>query len=587
MLFSSSNVFSQWACYPLGNGGQVVCGWACYSGHQGQDWQYVPNNSSYGQNIYAVYDGIVRYIQRGYTGCDDPFIAGGNDWNQPANFVIIEHSNGFFTRSFHVKDVVPGLTVGSVVKQGQVIAYIGNVGPISPCDNSNPNINAHLHFEVGTGWGGGISLSGRFDPVSIFTGCYPPFACGSKALTSANCSGNFEDTGGSNATYSNKEDYTFTIAPAGATSVAVKFNWIDIESGYDFLYAYNGTSTSAPLIGTYSGSANPGTITANSGAITFRFISDVDILKQGWSATWNCITAPPPAPLSLSAVQATCPNISVNLSWQNSGSNWTVDVSDDPNFSYFWYRSVANLTSINCPDAFAHSSIPNSYLIFQPTQTYYWRVWDGVSHTNGSNFTVPSCISSVSACAGTFTDAGGASGNYTANEDYVFVIQPQNAAAVTMNFIAFDVEQDYDSLWVYDGTSTSAALIGVYTGTVIPASLSANSGAMTLRFKSDSYVENAGWTANWSCLSATGMENEYEAETPNIHPNPNNGVFTFTGNLQGVEKYELINSLGQVVHSGEVSSDNRIISSNLPAGIYYLRVKNNDKYLKNKVIIGR
>ena len=184
------NSFSQWACYPMGQGASMLCGWACYSGHQGQDWQYSPGNTSYGQNIYSVEGGTVVYIETGNVGCDDPFLAGGLDWSQPSNKIIIQHWNGLYTRYVHIIDVVPGIVVGSVVGRGQVIAYVGNVGPISPCDNSNPNVNAHLHFEVGTGWSGN-TLTGRYDPVSIFDGCAPPFCCGSSVVSNNNCNGTF------------------------------------------------------------------------------------------------------------------------------------------------------------------------------------------------------------------------------------------------------------------------------------------------------------------------------------------------------------------------------------------------------------
>jgi len=264
----------------------MVCGWACYSGHQGQDWQYMPYNTSYGQNVYAVESGTVVFIENGWSGCDDPFVAGGNDWNQPSNKVIIQHTNGLYTRYVHIIDVVPGLIVGSTVSRGQVIAYIGNVGPISPCDNNNPNTNAHLHFEVGTGWTSN-TLTGRYDPVSIFDGCSPPYCCGATTVTDANCAGIFFDSGGPNATYSNYENYTFTIAPAGALNITVNFYWLDLELNYDYLSVYDGPNTASPLIGSYTGSTNPGTITSTGPELTFNFSSDVSKLGQGWSGDWT------------------------------------------------------------------------------------------------------------------------------------------------------------------------------------------------------------------------------------------------------------------------------------------------------------
>jgi len=49
---------------------------------------------------------------------------------------------------------------------------------------------------------------------------------------------------------------------------------------------YNGTSVSAPLLGSWSGTS-PGTVTANSGAMTLRLTSDGSVNAAGWKATWT------------------------------------------------------------------------------------------------------------------------------------------------------------------------------------------------------------------------------------------------------------------------------------------------------------
>ncbi len=574
--------FSQWACYPMGQGASMVCGWACYSGHQGQDWQYTPNNTSYGQNIYAVDDGVVTALVTGYTGCDDPFIAGGLDWAQPTNLIIVYHSSvNLYTRYLHIKDAIPGLAVGSTVYKGDVIAYIGNVGPISPCNNTNPNINAHLHFEIGTGQSGN-SLTGRYDPINDFTGCYPPFCCTSTSLNNTNCSGTFEDTGGSNATYSNYENYTFTIAPPSAAAVSVNFWWLDVENGYDYLYAYDGPNTSSPLIGAYTGTSIPSNITSTGGAITFKFISDVSILGQGWSASWSCTSA---APQSLNAAASSCPHIDFNLSWLNSGANWFVDISDVSNFSYFWNQAVPNLTSIISPNNFQHISIPGNYLSFQPLKTYYWRVWNGTAHTYGNNFTIPWCVNTDANCSGTYDDTGGSSAIYTSNEDYTKVIQPLNAASVTMNFSSFDIEQNYDSMWIYNGSVASGTLIGVYTGTVSPGTVTASSGTMTLRFKSDSYVENSGWTANWNCtLLSTGITANTINNNLSVYPNPFSNELNLKYSLEGDYLNSLVQLIevgsGRIIQQKNITERSGIIkfdTEGLASSLYMLCIKQNSK----------
>ena len=122
------------------------------------------------------------------------------------------------------------------------------------------------------------------------------------------CNALFYDSGGENANYGNNLDYTLTIYPSSTgAKVSVSFSQFNVETNYDFLYIYDGTSTSDTQIGQYSGTTSPGTITATNatGALTFRFTSDYSVNKSGWVATVSCEYPPTPAtieqPLSLSA----------------------------------------------------------------------------------------------------------------------------------------------------------------------------------------------------------------------------------------------------------------------------------------------
>lgn len=112
------------------------------------------------------------------------------------------------------------------------------------------------------------------------------------------CEGTFKDSGGSSWHYANAESWTYTIAPAGASSVTLIFSSFETENNYDFLYVYNGNSIASPLIGIYSGTTSPGTVVSSSGALTLQFVSDNSTTKPGWSAIWSCTQAVMCAPLT-------------------------------------------------------------------------------------------------------------------------------------------------------------------------------------------------------------------------------------------------------------------------------------------------
>jgi murein DD-endopeptidase MepM/ murein hydrolase activator NlpD len=89
-----------------------------YRWHYGTDLKL-----NIGDSVYAAFDGIVRiakYDRRGY-----------------GNYVLIRHSNGLETLYGHLTNSI--VTVGQVVKAGEMVGFGGNTGR-----SSGP----HLHFEV-------------------------------------------------------------------------------------------------------------------------------------------------------------------------------------------------------------------------------------------------------------------------------------------------------------------------------------------------------------------------------------------------------------------------------------------------------
>ena len=113
--------------------------------------------------------------------------------------------------------------------------------------------------------------------------------------TITTCDAMFYDDGGPNANYNNNKDFTLTFMPGSPNAkIQVVFQSFEIEDRWDFLYIYDGTSTSDTQIGQYSGTNNPGTVTATNaaGALTFRFTSDSSVNKIGWVAHVTCIGLP-------------------------------------------------------------------------------------------------------------------------------------------------------------------------------------------------------------------------------------------------------------------------------------------------------
>lgn len=103
------------------------------------------------------------------------------------------------------------------------------------------------------------------------------------------CQDTFFDMGGTQGNYFNRENWTWTLSPTSAAQVSVTFHAFQLENGYDTLWIYNGPSTSSPLIGAYTGTNTPGTVTGTAGSLTFRYRSDNATTAAGWLATWSCV----------------------------------------------------------------------------------------------------------------------------------------------------------------------------------------------------------------------------------------------------------------------------------------------------------
>lgn len=113
--------------------------------------------------------------------------------------------------------------------------------------------------------------------------------------TQTSCTGTVYDNGGPTANYSDVTSSTVTISPTGASQVRIQFTQFRMESGYDYLYVYNGPSINSPLIGSYTGTSLPPTITSSGPSITLKQYSDLYVNDAGFTINWTCLyptTAP-------------------------------------------------------------------------------------------------------------------------------------------------------------------------------------------------------------------------------------------------------------------------------------------------------
>lgn len=123
------------------------------------------------------------------------------------------------------------------------------------------------------------------------------------------------------------------------------------------------------------------------------------------------------------------------------------------------------------------------------------RFWNWNYYFKLVNHDTP--VEELHTSTGTFTDSGGEQGNYGNDERRIVTIQVPDAEDITLSFSQFDLEDNYDFLWIYDGNSVFAPLIGRWN-TTSPGTVTSSGNALTIEFRSDCATTAAGWIAQWS-----------------------------------------------------------------------------------------
>lgn len=212
-------------------------------------------------------------------------------------------------------------------------------------------------------------------------------------------------------------------------------------------------------------------------------------------APQSCSGAPV-AGLAAASDSSLCPNTNFSLFLQGAGVAAGI--------TYQWQSSADGLTGWTDIGGATASILATS---IQATTYFRCVLTCGTLSSNSGSVMISAenCIvldgTNTTACSGTFFDPG-AAGNYANNTDLTSTITPSTPGAyLAADFTSFQLENTFDFLRIYDGTSTAAPLIGTFTGTASPGLVIASNaaGALTFRFTSDGSATFSGWVANLSC----------------------------------------------------------------------------------------
>uniref|UniRef100_A0A4W6EIB6 CUB and Sushi multiple domains 3 n=1 Tax=Lates calcarifer TaxID=8187 RepID=A0A4W6EIB6_LATCA len=278
----------------------------------------------------------------------------------------------------------------------------------------------------------------------------------------AECGGSFkgESTGrilspGYPFPYDNNLRCTWTIEVNSGNIVSLQFLAFDTEASHDILKVWDGPPENEMSLKEVSGSLLPEGIHSTLNIVTIQFETDFYITKSGFAIDFS------------SSLATACrdPGIPMNGSRNGEGREPgdSVTFSCDPGYEL---QGESRITCI------------------QVENRYYWQ---------------PSPPSCIAPCGGNVTGSSGfiLSPNYPHpyphSKDCDWLIAVHSDYVISLAFISFSIEPNYDFLYIYDGPDSSAHLIGSFQDSKLPEKIESTSNFMYLAFRSDGSVSYTGF----------------------------------------------------------------------------------------------
>lgn len=313
------------------------------------------------------------------------------------------------------------------------------------------------------------------------------------------CSGSLFDSGGPNAPYLEGSSGSITVAPPGATAISVTFSEFNYQEHADFLYVYDGDLETGTLIGSFTGNELEGqTLTANSGVLTLQEYTDHFVNLSGFAATFNCSNSPakPPIAWFTLADSVLCANEAAVFT---DGSldfptTWLWEFGDggtstDQNPIYQYSESGTYPVTLTVCNALGCNT-----LILEITITVDQDCVIDAMPVNGEQ--------SIFGCSGSLYDSGGADDNYVdQNTGVTTIFAP--VGTITLEFVSFNYEDDFDGIIIFDGASMEAPVLGFFTGNELPAAITTSGSAVTILEFTDFINNESGFQIDYSCQGGT------------------------------------------------------------------------------------
>ncbi len=223
---------------------------------------------------------------------------------------------------------------------------------------------------------------------------------------------------------------------------------------------------------------------------------------------------------------------------------------------------------------------------------------NGSSQAEGWNlsYVVKNCKTNINYTTptGSFDDGSGTC-SYSNSSVCSWIIAPEGATYVTIEFDSYDVAGNADFVKIYKDTQLTANLIASFTSSTEPTvPINIPSGVAVVQFFADANNIAQGWTLHYSS-STSDINQSKVMSNMSVMPNPGNSysqlVFTLTENND--TKIYVTNMLGEIVSTNEYSLTdgvhefpmNEIFNGEPKSGIYFINVDSGNEIRTQKFVV--
>lgn len=145
---------------------------------------------------------------------------------------------------------------------------------------------------------------------------------------------------------------------------------------------------------------------------------------------------------------------------------------------------------------------------------------------------------------GTIQDPGGAL-SYSNDQRQCYLIAPTGATSLSLTFTTFDLEANWDFLYIYDGQDNNGTFLGKFSGTSLPGTITSTTGKLFLDFRTDCATTSGGFVANWAAQAPDLTAPTTSVTLPSGFQTTNfNATFTDNDNVGFGDKYYLVANNG-------------------------------------------